>query len=339
MAASTSSRPTATRAPDRRQRDHPAVAGGGRQAGDTPGDAGPPATEVAAAPDGGVYLANGNRVRRVGPDGIITTAAGGNSGRPLGDGGPATRRALGFVDGLAVAPPGELYIGHATRLGRQPHPPRRHRRHDHDRRGRGRRTRTAAATAGRAPRPRSAPSRHGRRAATGPVLRGAPAAATPSAGSAPDGTITTAAGARGPRRAAATAARRRQAGLGEVVGVAVAPDGSYYVGHHGDVNFSGRVRRVSRPLPVRQGGRGLIPSSDGAQAYEFDADGPPPAHARRSDRRRLLLRFVYDSGRLSAVIDARRQHHDRRALRRDADGASSRLAASAPSSRSRATAG
>ena len=33
-----------------------------------------------------------------------------------------------------------------------------------------------------------------------------------------------------------------------VVGVSVAADGSYYLATHGPVNFSGRVRRVSRPF-------------------------------------------------------------------------------------------
>ena len=56
----------------------------------------PSPIEVAAAPDGSVYITNGNAVKRVGPDGIISTVAGGNFGEPLGDGGPATAGAAGL---------------------------------------------------------------------------------------------------------------------------------------------------------------------------------------------------------------------------------------------------
>ena len=43
-------------------------------------------------PDGTLYIADtgNNRVRRVGPDGIITTVAGNGESGFSGDGGPAT---------------------------------------------------------------------------------------------------------------------------------------------------------------------------------------------------------------------------------------------------------
>jgi YD repeat-containing protein len=71
------------------------------------------------APDGSLYLADEGigRIRRVGPDGIIATVAGGNgqlcasSTAPCGDGGPATQAQLSALfGGLAVAPDGSLYI-------------------------------------------------------------------------------------------------------------------------------------------------------------------------------------------------------------------------------------
>ncbi|MBI2876791.1 MAG: PASTA domain-containing protein, partial [Candidatus Tectomicrobia bacterium] len=71
---------------------------------------------VTVGPDGSLYIAVGDRpesspdlyhVRRVRPDGIITTVAGGGSG---GDGGPATQAELSFPRGLAVGPDGSLYI-------------------------------------------------------------------------------------------------------------------------------------------------------------------------------------------------------------------------------------
>ena len=72
---------------------------------------------IAAGNDGAVYIADaGNcNVRRVGPDGVVTTVAG-ISGTPAaacgfaGDGGPATSAKLGRLSGIALDPDGSLYI-------------------------------------------------------------------------------------------------------------------------------------------------------------------------------------------------------------------------------------
>ena len=92
------------------------VAGGGT--GGATGDGGP-ATEanlsgpsdVVIAPDGGFYIAeSGHRIRRVSPDGVITTVAGtGNAGYG-GDGGPANLAQLNDPSGIALASDGSLYI-------------------------------------------------------------------------------------------------------------------------------------------------------------------------------------------------------------------------------------
>ena len=65
-------------------------------------------------PDGSLYIASDQRVRRIGPDGIITTVAGVN---PLsnqvgfsGDGGPATEAQMYDPQGIAFASDGSLYI-------------------------------------------------------------------------------------------------------------------------------------------------------------------------------------------------------------------------------------
>jgi YD repeat-containing protein len=65
------------------------------------------------APDGNLYIADTehNRVRRVGPDGVITTFAGNAAVDTFaGDGGPATQAALFRPSDVMVAPDGALYI-------------------------------------------------------------------------------------------------------------------------------------------------------------------------------------------------------------------------------------
>jgi len=70
---------------------------------------------VVQAPDGSLYVADSdnNRVRRVGPDGIITTVAGMGTPGIGGDGGPASEAALNFPVGLAFGTDGKLYFAEA----------------------------------------------------------------------------------------------------------------------------------------------------------------------------------------------------------------------------------
>jgi len=67
---------------------------------------------VAVGPDGSLYITDsGNsRVRRVGPNGTITTVAGNGQPGFGGDGGPATAARLWSPYGVAVGPDGSLYI-------------------------------------------------------------------------------------------------------------------------------------------------------------------------------------------------------------------------------------
>jgi RHS repeat-associated protein len=94
-------------------REHPGATGYG-------GDGGPATSALisygvigmAIAQDGSLYFADidNNRVRRIGPDGSISTIAGTGSAGFSGDGGPATSAQLYCPDGIALAADGTLYI-------------------------------------------------------------------------------------------------------------------------------------------------------------------------------------------------------------------------------------
>ncbi len=82
------------------------------------GDGGPAANAALNWPyamewiaDGAMLVAEvqGNRVRRIAPDGTITTVVGTGSGASTGDGGPATAATVNAPQGLAVAPDGVTY--------------------------------------------------------------------------------------------------------------------------------------------------------------------------------------------------------------------------------------
>ncbi len=67
---------------------------------------------VAVASDGSVYIAdtNNHRIRKVAPNGIITTVAGTGTAGYFGDSGQATSARLNHPQGIAVGSDGSLYI-------------------------------------------------------------------------------------------------------------------------------------------------------------------------------------------------------------------------------------
>lgn len=91
------------------------IAGNGRTGND--GDGGPAtaarisASSITVGPDGSVYIANNTRIRRVSPDGIISTFAGGGTpSSGIGDGGPAIQARLFSAQYVTFGPDGSLYI-------------------------------------------------------------------------------------------------------------------------------------------------------------------------------------------------------------------------------------
>ncbi len=100
------------------------VAGGGSALGD-----GGPAVaaaldrphSVAVDKQGNLYIADtyNNRIRKVGPGGIITTAAGTGQEGYSGDGGPATQAELSAPRGVAVDDAGNLFIADSNNVVRR----------------------------------------------------------------------------------------------------------------------------------------------------------------------------------------------------------------------------
>jgi RHS repeat-associated protein len=189
---------------------------------------------VAVGPDGSLYIAAGYRIRRVGPDGIITTVAGNGQNGYAGDGGPATnaRISAGWV---AVGPDGSLYIG------------------DSD-------------------------NRRVRRVG-------------------PDGIITTVAG-NGVYGYSGDGGPPTNASLRAFTGGAVGADGRLYIAD----TYNYRIRRVSALEPEFKLGEFIVASEDGARLYHFDATG---RHLRTlsSLTGAVLYRFHYNDGLLTQVED------------------------------------
>lgn len=90
-----------------------------------------------------------------------------------------------------------------------------------------------------------------------------------------------------------------RAACGETTALAAGPDGMYLLENSTNI----QIRKVTRAIPRYPVGSRLIPSSDGAEAYEFDSSG---RHTATLDglTGRIIRTFAYDAeGRLSGITE------------------------------------
>lgn len=237
------------------------VAGNGQPS--SSGDGGP-ATQagigplkVALSSDGSLYVADSlsPRIRRVGLDGIITTVAGNGTYGFSGDGGPATQAKLLDLRGVAVGSDGSIYIADASRI----------RRVGVDgiittvAGGGSRYDDGILATQFNLTFPSDLAFSFDKSFYIADPLDGR----IRQVGQ--NGIITTVAGG----GSGGDGGLAIQAKLLSLQGVAVGSDGSLYISDR----FESRVRRVLPPLPGFSANEIVIPSEDGTQLYQFDADG------------------------------------------------------------------
>ena len=254
---------------------------------------------VAVGPDGSIYIADAEnfRIRRVGPDGIITTVAGGKSTSypdyaPLGDGGPATSASLYDPQGVAVGPDGSIYIADTDNY--------RIRRVGPDG--------IITTVAG------NGISSYGGDGgpATSASLNFPWSVAVGSDGSiyiadtinyrirrvVPDGIITTVAG-NGNQGYGGDGGPATSALINLPFGVAVGPDGNFYIADM--PNY--RIRRAVPSWPGVSISEIPIPSEDGSQLYIFNGSGQHQSTVNALTGA-TLFSFSYDSGgRLNTVTD------------------------------------
>jgi RHS repeat-associated protein len=253
---------------------------------------------IAAAPDGSLYIAdNGQRIRRIGTDGIIDTVVGDGTSGSSGDGGPARRARLVDARGLGIGTDGSLYIADTggERI-RQITPDGI--------------IRSIAGTGAAGFSGDGGP-------ATAATLKSPEAVAVGSDDSVyivdqgnlrirwmrPGGTINTLAG-NGLNGSTGDSGPARQATVQDLdISLAVGPDNAVYFAQTAN---NTRVRRISPIIDtfLANGGSELLfPSEDGADVFVFT---PAGQHIRTVDALTGALRyqFTYDAaGRLASVTD------------------------------------
>ena len=284
-------------------------------------------SDVAVSPDGRVYIAENvlggigtidhGIVREVGPDGLMTTVAGGGSPDDgVGDGGPATQARLESGAGIALGQSGELLIAETHRIrrvdaggtittiagGGDP---------EH---GDGDGGQATDATIARPSRSTSLPTV----ACCSPTT--AACGASRSTARSPRSPAAAAAGRRPSATSATRAPRPRPCCPAGPGGVAAAPDGSFYVTTGGDEGHSGRIRKVHAAAHAHRRRPRRRPRHRRQRGVRVRRPRAPPEDARRPHRRdaavvRLRRRRPPGEG------DRRRRQrdHHRARARRHAD--------------------
>ncbi|MBI4454589.1 MAG: SMP-30/gluconolactonase/LRE family protein [Acidobacteria bacterium] len=247
---------------------------------------------IAVGPDGSIYVADSNndRIRRVAPDGTITTVAGNGFRGFAGDRGKATAASIGFPQDVALAADGSFYIADWTNL--------RIRRVSAD----GIIT-TVAGTGGTDVSGDGGPAIEAALGFPSGIEMASDGSLYISLASndrirrlTSAGIITTVAGS-GTRGTAGDGGPATQAALLAPVDVATGPEGNLYIAQ------TGRVRKVTSPLPGLSIADIVIPSEDASEIYVFDDAG---RHLRTLNAFTgvPLLQFRYDAqGRLIQIQD------------------------------------
>jgi RHS repeat-associated protein len=320
-------------------------------AGNFVGDGGPATkarfnepTALALGLDNSLYITDteNQRIRRIGPDNIITTVAGTGTAAFTGDGGPALNAGLSYPSGLAVGPDGSLYVYDgcfSDSLGR-PYPYHRVRRVSVDglistvagggkkealgdggpaieaRLDNYKRSLGAGVRRGRSP-------RFLREITVG--LDGTLYLLDENdriRRVTPDGLISTVAG--GGEKQIANNIRSLEARLQEARGLALGPDGSLFFSMPGRQTLAGRqnqpgnhVCRLGSPLPGFTDKDIVLVSENGGELYKFDKSG---RHRETLDAftGKAIFRFSHDvEDRLSKIEDA---YGNITAIERDPNG-------------------
>jgi RHS repeat-associated protein len=251
---------------------------------------------VAAGSDGSVYISDAysGRIRRVGPDGIITTVAGNGIPGYSGDGGPATQAQIGLYSKISLGPDGSIYISdtHNARIRRV---------------GSDGIITTVAGngifgySGDGGPATQAKLSSNGISVDLDGTLYIVDSSSRRIRRVGQDGIITTVAGS---GDGVFGSSFVMQARLLAPSAVGLGPDDNLYVGS-GD-GYTGAIYRISSALPELGFGdtNTFIPSSDGTEIYNFDSQG---RHLRTLNAltRAVLYSFGYDSaGHLSTITDA-----------------------------------
>ncbi len=267
------------------------------------------ATRFALAADGSVYLSDmlNQRIRRIDPNGIISTIAGTGTAGFSGDGGPASQAQLNFPGDIVAAPDGNVYfIDQDNNRIRRIAPDGT--------------ISTYAGTGVFGVSPDGLPALQ-----TNFVFRASNQIEASSMSLAPDGSlyvvsyanvnggrvrrispegIVTGIAGNGQPAARPNEGDPALSGPMRLLALALAPDGSIYQVGGFTFDFSeSRIWKISPPLPGFTNNQIAIPSEDGTRLFRFDAAGRH-LNTVNTLTGATLFTFAYDSaGRLMTVTD------------------------------------